>query len=160
MTRFYPALIVDGVAFLATTYGRPEIPGVQAHTMGSATPDPSLRPGDGVEPIGVFDQRKRGAGGRREEPADQAGVEERDLPVNKPVEPESDQLTGGEDVEGEASTRAHPPEEPPDDRRGDTVDQVSTEPRLAEIEKPHAEVHGAKLEKRRGKKKRRRNRDR
>ena len=35
MTRFYPALIVDGVAFLATTYGRPEIPGVQAHTMGS-----------------------------------------------------------------------------------------------------------------------------
>jgi len=128
--------------------------------MGSGAPAPSPRPGEGVEPIGVFDQRKRGAGGGREEPGDQARVEERDLPVNTPVEPESDQLTRGEDVEGEASTRAHPPEEPPDDRRGDTVDQVSTEPRLSETEKPHAEVHGAKLEKRRGKEKRRQYRDR
>lgn len=128
--------------------------------MGSGTPDPSLRPGDGVKPLGVFDQRKRGAGGRREEPGDQASVEERDLPVNTPVEPESDQLTGGEDVEGEASTRAHPPEEPPDDWRGDTVDQVSTEPRLSETEKRHAEVDGAELQKRRGEKKRRWYRDR
>ena len=80
--------------------------------------------------------------------------------MNKPVEPESDQLTGGEDVEGESSTRAHPPEKPPDDRRGDTVDQVGTEARLSETEKPHAEVHGAKLEKRRGEKKRRWYRDR
>jgi hypothetical protein len=80
--------------------------------------------------------------------------------VNTPVEPESDQLTGGEDVEGEASARAHLPEKPPDDRRGDTVDQVSTEPRLSETEKRHAEVHGAKLEKRRSEKKRRWYRDR
>jgi hypothetical protein len=159
MTRFYPALIVDGVAFLATTYGRPEIPGVQAHTMGSGTPVPLSRPGEGVKPLGVFDQRERSAGGRRIEPGDQASVEERDLPVNTPVEPESDQLTGGEDVEGESSTRAHPPEKPPDDRRGDTVDQVGTEARLAETEKRHAEVHGAKLDKRRGKEKRRWYRD-
>ena len=128
--------------------------------MGSGAPAPSPRPGEGVKPIGVFDQRKRGAGGRRVEPGDQASVEERDLPVDKPVEPESDQLTGGEDVEGESSTRAHPPEKPPDDRRGDPVDQVSTEPRLSEAEKPHAEVYGAKLEKRRGKEKRRWYRDR
>jgi len=74
--------------------------------------------------------------------------------------PKSNQLTGSEDVEGESSTRAHPPEEPPDDRRGDTVEQVSTEARLAESEKRHAEVYGAKLEKRRGEKKRRWYRDR
>ena len=74
--------------------------------------------------------------------------------------PKSNQLTGSEDVEGESSTRAHPPEEPPDDRRRDTVDQVSTETRLTETEKPHAEVYGAKLEKRRGEKKRRWYRDR
>lgn len=160
MTRFSPALIVDGVAFLATTYGRPEIPGVQAHTMGSGTPVPLSRPGEGVEPLGVLDQRERSAGGRRVEPGDQASVEERDLPVNAPVEPESDQLTGGEDVEGESSTRAHPPEKPPDDGGGDTLDQVGTEARLAETEKRHAEVHGAKLEKRRGKEKRRWYRDR
>ena len=75
--------------------------------------------------------------------------------MNTPVEPESDQLTGGEDVEGESSTRAHLPEKPPDDRRRDTVDQVSTEARLAETEKRHAEVHGAKLEKRCSKEKHR-----
>ena len=117
------------------------------------------RPGEGVKPLGVFDQRERSAGGQRVEPGDQASVEERDLPVNAPVEPESDQLTGGEDVEGESSTRAHLPEKPPDDRRRDTVDQVSTEPRLSETEKRHAEVRGAKLEKRRGKEKRRWYRD-
>jgi len=160
MTRFYSALIVDGVAFLATTYGRPEIPGVQAHTMGSGAPAPSPRPGEGVKPIGVFDQRKRSARGRRVEPGDQASVEERDLPVDKAMAPKSNQLTRGEDVEGESSTRAHLPEKPPDDRRRDTVDQVSTEPRLSETEKRHAEVHGAKLEKRRGKEKRRWYRDR
>jgi len=117
--------------------------------MGSGTPVPLSRPGEGVKPLGVFDQRERSAGGGRIEPGDQASVEERDLPVNTPVEPESDQLTGGEDVEGESSTRAHPPEKPPDDRRGDTVDQVGTEARLAETEKRHAEVDGAELQKRR-----------
>jgi len=127
--------------------------------MGSGTPAPSPRPGEGVKPLGVLDQRERSARGRRVEPGDQASVEERDLPVNTPVEPESDQLTRGEDVEGESSTRAHPPEEPPDDRRGDTVDQVSREARLSETEKPHAEVYGAKLEKRRVEKERRRYRD-
>lgn len=123
--------------------------------MGSGTPAPPPRPSDGVERIGVLDQRERSARGRRVEPGDQARVKKRDLPVNTPVEPESDQLTGGEDVEGESSTRAHLPEKPPDDRRRDTVDQVSTEARLAETEKRHAEVHRAKLEKRRGKEKRR-----
>jgi len=117
--------------------------------MGSGTPAPSPRPGEGVKPLGVLDQRERTARGRRVEPGDQASVEERDLPVDKTMAPKSYQLTGGEDVEGEASTRAHPPEEPPYDRRGDTVDQVSTEPRLSETEKRHAEVYGAKLEKRR-----------
>jgi hypothetical protein len=58
--------------------------------MGSGTPAPSPRPGEGVKPLGVLDQRERSARGRRVEPGDQASVEERDLPVNTPVEPEVD----------------------------------------------------------------------
>ena len=80
--------------------------------------------------------------------------------MESPVPPESDEFAGGKDIEREPSARVHPPEHPAYERGGDPVDQVSTEPRLAETEKRHAEVHGAKLEKRRGEKKRRWYRDR